>query len=624
MSTETEAELAAALTAMEYRVDARHPPKELAPKLRQLTEQIPEDSLLRPRVLRLRGVVLNRLKDPQRALVHLHRARQSAIAQQNLAEIVKAGREIAVVHSWRGEDRDAALALLRAIAVAYLHKDRDEAAIALALSEAGRIELEARRFEEAARLFRLVADKQPQPLGTYQVLRVRINLCQALNRLERHQEALQLAAALAADLAKPLEDEQPGKGAQPGKARRRLMFLTLLEEARAHAGLGNSEAAAKSLDRARDLLPEDKNEFEHDEAKEAEAELKLAREDSSAIEDLRRLVKRYTDPSLTVRAANLRMMAARVLFKTGQPTEALKLLADALRDAVKAGLPDLAQRLRSELLEGEGAKQLDAVLKETGAIEAIGGEWSAARQLIRVDALGEGGGGKVYRAIDLRDGQEVAVKEVTLAAHSEEKRRQILETVRNEYAVAVALPETPGIAKVRGLLSDPDGTLYIVQDLVKGTSLGKLYAPELQPAKLLPLMIDVADALATLHANRIVHRDLKPDNVIVRRGRRRDEAVLIDFGIALLEGQRDTLKRYGTAGYMAPEQARGESVDGSADIYSLGKMIANIWVGEGRNEKIPKPLAGVVDQMLAENPHKRPALEKVKAALESYCANLRA
>jgi serine/threonine-protein kinase len=614
MDTETDRGLAAALDALEKRLDARHPPKDLAPELRDLVERIAEDSPLHPRAMRLRGIVLNRLKDPKRALEHLHRARRSAIAQQNLAEIVRAGREIAVVHSWRGEDRDAALALLRTLAVACLHEERDETAVALALSEAARNELEAHRFDEAARLFRLIADRTPQVLDPHQVFRVRANLCQALNRLDQHQEVLKLASDLAAELAK--SDQAP--------AYRRLLFLTRLEEARAQAGLKDHAAAAASLDRARELLPEDKNEFEHDEAREADVELRLARDDSTAIDDLKRLVKRYTDPSLTVRAANLRLRAARVLFATGQSLEAGRLLAEALRDAVKAGLPDLAQRLRSEMLEGEGARQLDAVLREAAAVEAIGGEWSAMRQLIRVDTLGEGGGGKVYRAIDLRDGQEVAVKEVSLAAHGADKRRQIVETVRNEYAVAVALPETQGIAKVRGLLSDPDGTLYIVQDLIKGTSLTKLYASDPQPAKLLPLMLDVADALAVLHASHIVHRDLKPDNVMVRRGRRRDEAVLIDFGIALLDKQSDLLKSYGTAGYMAPEQARGDDVEGSADIYSFGKMLAEIWIGEGRSGSVPKPLGGIVDQMLASDPKRRPPLDEVTAALGALYDTLKA
>ena len=188
----------------------------------------------------------------------------------------------------------------------------------------------------------------------------------------------------------------------------------------------------------------------------------------------------------------------------------------------------------------------------------------------------------------------------------------------------MTLPENVGIANVRGLLSDPDGTLFIVQDLIKGSSLAKLYKPEPAPARILPLLSQVADVLATLHANGVVHRDLKPDNVMVRRGRQGEEAVLIDFGIALLDADNDALKRYGTAGYIAPEQAQGEKVDGRADIYSLGRMIAEIWVGDGRNGAVPKPLAAIVDQMLQANPAKRPTLDTVKAALDSYGKTLTA
>jgi tetratricopeptide (TPR) repeat protein len=276
MSTDTGIDLAAALAAVERKVDDRHSPRELAPELRRLTEAIPEDSPLRARVLRLRGIVFNRLKDPKRALEHLHLARQAALRQRDLAETVQAGREIAVVHAWRGEARDAALALLRAVAVAFLNDDR--AAATLALAEAGRIELEARRFDEAARLFRLVADLSPQPLGSHQLFRVRVNLCQALNRAGQHQEVLALTQVLATDLAKP-DDGQPDK-------RRRLVFLTWLEEARAYAGVDRLDDAARSLERAQALLPPDQNEFEHDEYREAAAELKLARQDWTAIEDL--------------------------------------------------------------------------------------------------------------------------------------------------------------------------------------------------------------------------------------------------------------------------------------------------------------------------------------------------
>jgi serine/threonine-protein kinase len=603
----TDAAFEAALDVLETKVNKRHPEADLAPELRALVEAVPEESTQRPRVLRLRGVVLNRSKDPDRALACLHEAWRAATRQDNFAEIAKIGREITVVHAWRGEDRDAALALLRAVAAAYLHDDAS--AIMLGLSEAGRIELEARRFEEAARVLSLVVNKTPQSLSDYELFRTKINLCQALNRFEKYNQALELANALVQ--VPPTNDE-------------RLIFLTLLERARAHAGLKNLDAANASLIEARALLPADPNKFEHNELREVEAEIKFAKEDPSAIDDLKALAKEYTEPNLTVRAANLRMMAARRLFKMQQPAEAGRLLAEALASAFKAGLSDLARRIRGEMLEGEGAKHLDAVLKDIRKIEAIGGEWSVGRQLIRVELIGGGGGGKVYRAIDLRDGQEVAVKEVSLATRSREKREQIIAQVRNEYAVAVTLPDSIGIANVRGLLSDPDGTLFIVQELIKGSPLTKLYKPEPSPSRILPLLLQVADVLASLHASGVVHRDLKPDNVMVRRGRQGEEAVLIDFGIALVDADNDTLKYYGTAGYMAPEQASGAKVDGRADIYALGKMISEVWIGDGRRGTIPNPLAGVVDLMLRDEPDKRPPLDAIKAALDTCCQPLKA
>jgi serine/threonine protein kinase len=75
---------------------------------------------------------------------------------------------------------------------------------------------------------------------------------------------------------------------------------------------------------------------------------------------------------------------------------------------------------------------------------------------------------------------------------------------------------------------------------------------------------------------------------------------------------------------MAPEQARGEKVDGSADIYSLGKMIGEVWGSGDRSNTMPKPLAEVVGQMLETDPKKRPALDIVKAALDDCCRTLKA
>ena len=81
------------------------------------------------------------------------------------------------------------------------------------------------------------------------------------------------------------------------------------------------------------------------------------------------------------------------------------------------------------MLEGEGAKHLDAVLKDTAQSSRSAASGRSSASSSGVDTLGEGGGGKVYRAIDLRDGQEVAVKEVSLAAYGETRRKQIVELV---------------------------------------------------------------------------------------------------------------------------------------------------------------------------------------------------
>ncbi len=170
MTSEDDKDWSADLKAIEDRIAGRESPQIIAPVMRDLLDKIADDSPDRPRALRLRGILFNRCRDPEKALAHLHQARQKAIEQQNLAEAIEAGREIAVVHAWRGEDRDAALALLQAVAIAYLNDNGP--ATASALAEAGRVELEARRFADAERLFRLVASKAAATLPPREVLRV--------------------------------------------------------------------------------------------------------------------------------------------------------------------------------------------------------------------------------------------------------------------------------------------------------------------------------------------------------------------------------------------------------------------------------------------------------------------
>jgi serine/threonine protein kinase len=123
-----------------------------------------------------------------------------------------------------------------------------------------------------------------------------------------------------------------------------------------------------------------------------------------------------------------------------------------------------------------------------------------------------------------------------------------------------------------------------------------------------------------------VHRDVKPENVVVRDGK---SPVLIDLGVALVEGSPDALERFGTPPYVAPEQAEGGKVDFRADIYALGQMIAEIWGAKlpgpfnfrlfgQRPQAMPRVLGRLARQMLKADPEQR------SSDLKSIAAELRA
>src|ERR1044071_8202310 len=113
--------------------------------------------------------------------------------------------------------------------------------------------------------------------------------------------------------------------------------------------------------------------------------------------------------------------------------------------------------------------------------------------------------------------------------------------------------------------------------LVDGTDLKRLRAEEgtLEPARALGLLEQIADALDAAHERGLVHRDVKPSNVLVDE---RGHCYLADFGLSRrLADQAATgpgdVRSLGTVDYVAPEQIRGEEVDGRADLYSLGCLL---------------------------------------------------
>ena len=181
--------------------------------------------------------------------------------------------------------------------------------------------------------------------------------------------------------------------------------------------------------------------------------------------------------------------------------------------------------------------------------------------------LGEGGMGKVYRAHDPELAREVAIKAVTLPADGDPMQRYLKE------ARAAARLNHPGIVNVYDVFRE-GGTSYIVMELVAGESLEQRMSAGAVPlGEALPILRQAAVALDEAHRAGIVHRDIKPANILLTEKR---QVKIADFGIAQVAKPTGTLTvgsvegSSGTLGYMAPEQIKGEPLDGRADQFSLG------------------------------------------------------
>jgi serine/threonine-protein kinase len=209
--------------------------------------------------------------------------------------------------------------------------------------------------------------------------------------------------------------------------------------------------------------------------------------------------------------------------------------------------------------------------------------------------IGEGGMGEVYRARDTKLDRDVALK-VLPQAFTEDPDR--LARFEREAKVLASLNH-PNIAAIHGL-EESDGVRALVLELVEGPTLADRIAQGPIPIdEALPIAKQIAEALEAAHEAGVIHRDLKPANIKVK-----DDGTVkvLDFGLAkALEGdtgsdpsESPTLTAaatqlgviMGTAAYMSPEQARGESVDKRADIWAFGCVVYEMLSGrrsfEGR------------------------------------------
>lgn len=242
--------------------------------------------------------------------------------------------------------------------------------------------------------------------------------------------------------------------------------------------------------------------------------------------------------------------------------------------------------------------------------------------------LAHGGMSDIYRAYDLMNRREVALKipdQMLIGDPAQFERFQremdVMNTLRH-----------PAI--LRGLGSGQyNHTPYLAMEFVSGKSLRDVIAKSapLPPDQAVDLIRKIAAGIAYCHANGVVHRDLKPENILITA---EGQPVIMDFGLALTKGSHrvtyaNLSATAGTPDYMAPEQIEGQRGDPRTDLYAIGTMFYELLAGQvpftadnnfavmqlhlngvpPRLDKVQPavspPLAAIVAKCLQRDPHDR-------------------
>jgi serine/threonine protein kinase/tetratricopeptide (TPR) repeat protein len=246
--------------------------------------------------------------------------------------------------------------------------------------------------------------------------------------------------------------------------------------------------------------------------------------------------------------------------------------------------------------------------------------------------IGEGGMGSVYLAEHVDLEKRVALKILRAdVAPDPETLQQFRQEARAASKIGSAY-----ICDVTDFGELPDGRVFFVMEYLDGQSLGRVLRQnsQIEPARAVAILRQVAKALGAAHEKGIVHLDVKPDNVmLLQQGKRSDAVKVVDFGIAGLlhqGGQEEEIA--GTPEYIAPERASGHGYDNRSDVYALGVMAYEMLSGSvpfhGKNhvatltmqvkdpaqalrqqeaaKGVPAELEDLVMRMLSKDPEARP------------------
>ncbi len=277
---------------------------------------------------------------------------------------------------------------------------------------------------------------------------------------------------------------------------------------------------------------------------------------------------------------------------------------------------------------------------------AVAGDYELTRH------LGQGGMATVYEGVHRQTRQRVAIK---ILRHELSRQQDVVGRFFNE-ARAVRLVRHPSVVEIFEVAQLPDGVAYLVMEYLEGETLSAHLrrAGRLGTAAL-PLVREIAAAVAQAHERHVIHRDLKPDNIMLVPTPMGLRVKVLDFGIAKIAQDAElapgmgvrtrTGTVFGTPTYMSPEQCRGDGgVGAPTDVYAMGAMLHQLVagtppfdansIGEVLRMQIsmaPPPLSQLVPDvdlslerltlsMLDKQPERRPRMLNVLRALDRLIA----
>jgi tRNA A-37 threonylcarbamoyl transferase component Bud32 len=436
----------------------------------------------------------------------------------------------------------------------------DHFGTAITLGNLGRVHLKAGRLNEAVFCFE-------RNLELAVALGDRRGQARMLEDLGRAYYGLDNHARAEAYLAQCVEKAEAGGFTD-------LLFFARKDLALLRLAQGKPDQAELELAAAEKVMPRDADVDFHLLLNAARGELLLARADKRAIPLLEETVKEFQEKDLPDEEILARISLAKAYLKWEHKPLAEECLHRGLRIARSDGfaryLPVLNEAMAGlELVEGA---------KEEKDREVGDGRAATKKTYVIRRQLGAGEFGDVFQVYDSKRGREVVLKRLHLEKlYDARSRERIVASARTELAAASRVRH-PGVARVLAIGTEPEGSMYIVQELVPGRSLRNLMPKDAtaDPYHVLAQLSRIAQALHALHEAGVMHRDLKPENVLIRND---GIPVLVDFGIARVAEQEDASNPQipGTPCYMAPEQAAGDLISVQSDVYALG-VIAYEWL----------------------------------------------